>query len=627
MVDLPLPKPAAPTNSQTQASDNVAGSTPPPSALVNNANRNNIPASNTAQVFVGQQPAATNTIAQPVQPPQPTVVGQPSISTSSTPSVGSPTVVTTPSTTTATNVPLPTSSIQPTVKPAPAPNSIANAGNAGQAAPTGAASSIAKPNTRPSLVGGNNPIVSLLKKWWPVVGAAAFVLLIVFLAWKFLFNSSSNSVPTPQSGQNANPGATGGTPTQQVNLTYWGLWEDEAAVASVLQDFEKDNPGVLVSYVKNSPRDYRERLQAAITSGQGPDIFRFHASWVPMLKNNLAPLPSSVFTPSQFQQNFYPLAYQQLQANGQIVGVPLGFDTLLLYYNEEILSTAGIMPPQTWAELREAAIKLTVSEGNTIQRGGVALGNASNVDHFSDIIGLLMLQNGANPADPTSQAARDAMTFYTNFVRTDKVWGSALPSSTVAFARGEVAMMFAPSWKAHEVKQLNPQLKFAVTTVPQLSQNELTWGTYWAEGVNASSSKKDAAFKLIQYLSTPDTLRKLYAQQAETRSFGEPYPRPEMAGELSSDPYVGQVLKMANRAQNWYLNSQTFDNGLNDQLIKYYQDAVNDMVAGRGDVANIMNTVALGTNQVLRQFGLATGGSTTSTGGTQAPAVSAGAAN
>src|SRR5690606_26081761 len=156
--------------------------------------------------------------------------------------------------------------------------------------------------------------------------------------------------------------------------------------------------------------------------------------------------------------------------------------------------------------------KLTVSEGNTIQRGGVALGNASNVDHFSDIIGLLMLQNGANPADPTSQAARDAMTFYTNFVRTDKVWGSALPSSTVAFARGEVAMMFAPSWKAHEVKQLNPQLKFAVTTVPQLSQNELTWGTYWAEGVNASSSKKDAAFKLIQYLSTPDTLRKLYAQ-------------------------------------------------------------------------------------------------------------------
>src|SRR5690606_40319838 len=106
---------------------------------------------------------------------------------------------------------------------------------------------------------------------------------------------------------------------------------------------------------------------------------------------------------------------------------------------------SDLTPPTTWAELRTLASQLTVRSGNQIQRGGLAIGNASNVEHYGDIIGLLMLQNGADPAVPTSPEARDALLFYTNFAKVDQVWDENLPSSPVAFARGDAAMMFAPS--------------------------------------------------------------------------------------------------------------------------------------------------------------------------------------
>lgn len=63
----------------------------------------------------------------------------------------------------------------------------------------------------------------------------------------------------------------------------------------------------------------------------------------------------------------------------------------------------------------------------------------------------------------------------------DGVWDDKLPSSTVAFARGDVAMMFAPSWRAHEIAAQNPDLKFKTTTLPQLSDERISWGSYWAE--------------------------------------------------------------------------------------------------------------------------------------------------
>ncbi len=444
-------------------------------------------------------------------------------------------------------------------------------------------------------------------RFLPFVVGALLLVGLVFFAVTHLFGSKPATPVSTDNGGTPSTGAvssgTSGGQGQLVTLTYWGLWEPSTVTQQVFADFEKTHPNIKVNYQQQSYQDYRERLETAISQGTGPDIFRFHASWTPMLRTDLAALPASVMSLSEYQNTFYPVAAQQLSVGNQIVGIPLMYDGLGLFYNEDALRTANAQPPTTWAELKILAQQLTIRSNGKIQRAGVALGNTSNVEHFSDILGLLLLQNGADLTNPTSQAAQDALQFYTNFVKTDKVWDSTLPSSTIAFARGDVAMMLAPSWRAHDIKSLNPNLKFKIAPVPQLAGNKIAWASYWAEGVNVQSKHQDEAWELLKYMSSPDTLQKLYSAASSQRAFGEIYPRKDLASTLANDPYVSSYLADAPNAQGWYLSSFTHDNGLNDFLIKYYEDAVNALLNG-GDPQQTMNTVAQGTAQVLRQYNL-----------------------
>lgn len=381
-----------------------------------------------------------------------------------------------------------------------------------------------------------------------------------------------------------------------VVLSYWGLWEPDTVLQEVLQDFEKET-GISVDYRQQSHKDYRTRLQAALNSGSGPDVFRFHGTWVSMLKDQLAPIPAKTYSVSDYQKDFYPIFAEQLQLNGQLVGIPLMYDGLALYYNKDILQTANEEPPTTWGEVRTLADKLTVQTNNEIERGGIALGNTTNVEHYADILGLLIYQNGGDPANPISGEVRDAIKFYTSFAKTKPVYSDKLPSSTVAFARGEVAMMLAPSWRVHEVKHLNPELNFGTAPVPKLGDNEYGWASYWAEGVSKKSSHQAEAWQLLKYLSSKEVLRKLYSAQSQLRAFGELYPRPDMASELNQDLVQG-FLQDAAKAKSWALSSFTHDNGINDQMIQYYQDAINKSLQAEL-IDSDLQTLSKGVSQVL----------------------------
>lgn len=440
-----------------------------------------------------------------------------------------------------------------------------------------------------------------------LVGGGVLLLILVAVLLFSLFKPKSSST-TKQSSttSGSNTATTSATTGQITTVTYWGLWEDSQVLKEVIADFESKNQNIKIDYRKQSHRDYRERLQQAILSGNGPDIFRYHVAWVPMLSADLSAMPASVMSVAEYKEIFYPTAYNNLQVGGQIVGIPLMYDGLALFYNKEMLKTANIEVPKTWAELRTAANKLTVpanvSERTNLTRAGLAIGNAGNVDHFSDILALLIIQNGGNPSDATSQYVKDAITFYTNFIKQDKVWSDRLANSTTAFARGDVAMIFAPSWRVHDIKSINPELDFAVTGVPQLdSENPATWATFWAEGVSAKSKNKDAAWTFLKYLSNPEVLRKFYNDASQYRAFGEIYPRVDMASELQNSELVSAYVSDAPLSKSWYMSSFTHDNGINDQIIKYYEDAINTVLSG-SDVAKALETAKTGIATVLSKY-------------------------
>jgi ABC-type glycerol-3-phosphate transport system substrate-binding protein len=221
-----------------------------------------------------------------------------------------------------------------------------------------------------------------------------------------------------------------------------------------------------------------------------------------------------------------------------------------------------------------------------------------------------MVQNGVSLSNPTGQLAEDALVYYTLFSNTDGVWDATLPPSTVAFASGNLAMYFGPSWRAFDIKAKNPNLNFKTVPLPQFpktnaSDTDVSYATYWAEGVWARSPNKKAAWDFLKFVSSKDSLEEMYKVAAASRGFGEAYPMVDMADLLADQPILGSIIKLAPSAQSWYLASRTWDGptGINSQIDKYFEDAINAVNSGKS-AKSALETAAQGVTQVLSGYKL-----------------------
>ena len=397
---------------------------------------------------------------------------------------------------------------------------------------------------------------------------------------------------------------------QQVNLVYWGLWEDEDIMRPVIQAFEQENPNIKVTYKKERQTEYRQRLESQIDQGNGPDVFRFHSTWIPMLKNQIEPIPSKTMSPDVFRSTFYPVAASDLLANTTLWGIPTMIDGLGLYINEDLFVSAAVSPPRDYNELISIVPKLTVKTGDQIQTSAIALGTTNNVEHFSDILALMMMQNGTNLIQPSRLEDQDAFVFYRKFATPSDplyTWNEVQDNSISAFAQGRVAMIFAPSWRAFDIKNMNPSLKFKIVPVPQLpgitEAQKVSWASYWVEGVSSKSKYKNEAFMFLSYITSEKAVQKMYAEATNKRLFGPPYARVSLGEALKADPFVGAYITQAEYARSFPLASATFDTGLNKRMIQYMEDAMNSYIQGTTP-ASALEKMSQGFNQVLSDYGL-----------------------
>lgn len=382
-----------------------------------------------------------------------------------------------------------------------------------------------------------------------------------------------------------------------VTLTYWGLAEDEAVFRPVIGSYQLQNPKVKVSFVRQSPLNYRTRLQTQLQAGQGPDIFLIHSSWLPMFAGDLSSAPLEVIPEADYVRTFYPVAKELLSSGGKIYAVPREIDGLAMLYNEDILKAAGVGVPGTWQEFIDAARRVTVKNSTgAIQTAGAAMGTASNVDFWPEILALLFLQQPeGNLAEPASISGSEVLQFYTGFVLDprNKTWDVTLPSSSQMFAEGKLAFYFATAAKAASLKAENPGLNFKVAPVPQLPNTKVSYGGFWAIAVSSRSQNQKRAWEFVKYLSFPEVI--------QARSTLRPYPRQDMASLQASDPILGAYISQAPYYKGWFLNSDARDGGINDEMIKLYEGALNSALQ-TGDARGALQAIQPGIGQVLDKY-------------------------
>jgi len=121
------------------------------------------------------------------------------------------------------------------------------------------------------------------------------------------------------------------------------FWAQEAkdALGKLSEDFTKENPHIKIEWEYPPNSDYKKILSTRILSGESPDTFglidsSFYKYATPM---DDQPWASRVITKSN------------LSLKGQLMGVPLTFVGLLVYYNKKVFADAGITEfPKTYDE-------------------------------------------------------------------------------------------------------------------------------------------------------------------------------------------------------------------------------------------------------------------------------------
>jgi ABC-type glycerol-3-phosphate transport system substrate-binding protein len=325
-----------------------------------------------------------------------------------------------------------------------------------------------------------------------------------------------------------------------------------------------------------------------------------------MLSGVLLPLPSDVITSSNFSTTFYPVMQKDLVRNGAIYGIPLEVDTLSLYINTELLQSVGLNPPTTWNDFINDARAMTVKDENgKIKTAGAAIGTFDNIDHASDILSMLLLQNGVDFKNLSASSDRfnGTLSFYTSFA-TDQnnVWDNTLDPSTLAFSKGNLAMYFGYSWDYFNIKKFNPNLNFEVVPVPQLPDRTVNMASYWVEGVSSKSKSQKQAFLFMKFLVKKETEEKLYAEESKERAFGEPYARVDLSDTLKSNPNVYTFISQAKTASSTLFVDKTYDNGLNQQLNTYLGNAVNSVLSN-GSTQSAFDIFIKGVLQILQKYG------------------------
>ena len=438
-----------------------------------------------------------------------------------------------------------------------------------------------------------------LPKW--IIGAGIGVIVIaIFLVIKMLGGKSVKS-------------------GKIVTLNYWGMWEEESVMAGVIADFEAKNPNIKINYSKNSYDNYRSRLAGRLKKEGGteevPDIFRIHASWLPMFSDYLAPIPKRVSDKIGMEEDFFEVYKRDLKKDGTFMAVPIMYDGLALFYNKKLIEAAGVKLPESWLEFKSTAEKLTVKdERGKIKVAGVAMGMTENVDHWSDIVGLMMKQNGADIKKQDASFAeklKTVLAFYTLFAD-GKTWDGDLPNSTQLFASGNLAFYFAPAWRVFNLGEMTPDLDYGIIKVPQLPTNssggegltDIHWASYWVEAVNNKSEKKEAAFTFLTYLASREGLDLMNKTASQIRAFGEISPRKSMAEALASNPKIKAFVEVADQASCGFTSSRTFDDGLNDEMNTYFKNAINGVVINRATVDKILPDLLNGIAQTTSKYKL-----------------------
>jgi multiple sugar transport system substrate-binding protein len=275
--------------------------------------------------------------------------------------------------------------------------------------------------------------------------------------------------------------------------------------------FEEANPDIDVQ-VEVVPWDVLlQKLTTDISGGANADLSIIGTRWlVDFVQEGIAE-PLDPWMDDEFRSRFFDVFLSPSVMDGMTYGLPVAASARAMYYNADLLEQAGIeTPPDTWAELAEAAAAISAL-GEDVSGFGMQ-GKEIETDvyfyyAFWAFGGSLVEEDGTSGLD--SQAAYDAAQLYRDLIEA----GATQPGVTAynredvqnLFKQGQVGMMITAPFLSNQIATEAPDLNYGVTAIPAGPDGERgTYGVTDSIIMFSNSDAKDAAWAFLDFIFTTD---------------------------------------------------------------------------------------------------------------------------
>ncbi|HWV25134.1 MAG TPA: ABC transporter substrate-binding protein [Thermomicrobiales bacterium] len=301
-----------------------------------------------------------------------------------------------------------------------------------------------------------------------------------------------------------------------LNFPYLWTGPEGDAMQKIVDDFNASQDEIEVKGVAN-PDVQRQIAMMAAKKG-----FDISDSWDTYVggwagAGAIMPLDDLIAGASYDTSDFVPEILNMMKFDDQIYAMPVAVHTVMLMYNKDLLSEAGVEPPQTIEELKDAIDKLTkVGDDGKITQLGL---NAPDFVSFSYSFGGQWIDENLQPT-ANAEGNVEALSFWVDNVlkkygvdeikRFQSGFGEyASPQNP--FYTGKVAMVMDGEWQAMFIQQYAEELNWGVTYVPvpeakpELEQTAALSASMFF--IPANTSNAEASWTFMDYLVSPDPMR------------------------------------------------------------------------------------------------------------------------
>ena len=316
--------------------------------------------------------------------------------------------------------------------------------------------------------------------------AAALVLLVSLV---LVACGSSKQHPKPE-------------PTTLSLWYYWDSAEARQRLLRLVTEFNVTHDDIQVSARYVTHEDIKKELALAIADGEVPDMAIVDSSDV-QYYNNMKPLVDVSGEIDREQYLDEALASCRGE-NGTLLGLPLGLNCLLFYYNEDILLSKNIKVPENLDEFVAAAVQVT--EGNVY---GCAFPSLQSEESMYCFLPVLWAKGGRIDKI-NSEEGRQAFDVLRQLAKkrgmSHSTVNMTLSDISKEFAKENIAMMFATSGMDNQIHKTNPDLDFKVGPLPT-GEKKLTVIGGEVLTVLCDENREQAA-EFVKFMAEPERIKK-----------------------------------------------------------------------------------------------------------------------